>query len=56
LAEYASRNSPAALMDRLFIDECLSAALVAVAKERGIPADYGPHGWMAGLEHCPIRI
>jgi len=43
-------------MDRLFIDECLSAALVAVAKERGIPADYGPHGWMAGLEHCPIRI
>ena len=34
---------------KLFIDECLSAALVAVAKNRGIIADYGPYigkqGW-----------
>lgn len=33
----------------MFIDECLSTALVAVAKSRGIVADYGPHigkrGW-----------
>jgi predicted nuclease of predicted toxin-antitoxin system len=34
---------------RIFIDECLSASLVAVAKSRGIVADYGPYigkqGW-----------
>jgi predicted nuclease of predicted toxin-antitoxin system len=37
------------LTDKLFIDECLSTALVAVAKNRGIIADYGPYvakrGW-----------
>ena len=37
------------LIDRIFIDECLSAALVAVAKSKGFTADYGPHigkvGW-----------
>ena len=37
------------LTDRIFIDECLSAALVAVAKNKGVVADYGPHigkvGW-----------
>lgn len=34
---------------RLLIDECLHPGLVAIAKERGIVADYGPHigktGW-----------
>lgn len=37
------------MTDRLFIDECLSAALVAVAKNKGIVAEYGPYigkgGW-----------
>jgi predicted nuclease of predicted toxin-antitoxin system len=37
------------LGDKIFIDECLSAALVSVAKDRGIDAVYGPHvgkgGW-----------
>lgn len=37
------------LGDKIFIDECLSAALVSVAKDRGIDAAYGPHvgkgGW-----------
>lgn len=37
------------MTDKLFIDECLSTALVAVAKNRGIIADYGPYvgkrGW-----------
>jgi predicted nuclease of predicted toxin-antitoxin system len=37
------------LIDKLFIDECLSAALVAVAKNRGFIAEYGPYigkgGW-----------
>lgn len=30
-------------MIKLFIDECLSAALAAQAKEKGFVADYGPH-------------
>lgn len=37
------------MTDRLFIDECLSAALVAVAKGKGVIAEYGPYigkgGW-----------
>ncbi|WP_294537311.1 hypothetical protein [uncultured Rhodoblastus sp.] len=37
------------MTEKIFIDECLTAALVAVAKNRGIIADYGPHigkqGW-----------
>lgn len=37
------------MTDRLFIDECLSAALVAVAKNKGVIAEYGPYigkgGW-----------
>ena len=37
------------MTDKLFIDECLSRALVAVAKDRGITAAYGPDigkgGW-----------
>src|SRR5277367_5862835 len=37
------------MTDKLFIDECLSSALVAVSKHRGVFADYGPHigkgGW-----------
>jgi predicted nuclease of predicted toxin-antitoxin system len=41
-------------MDRLFIDECLNATLVAIAKERGIPADYGPHIGMAGWQDWNI--
>jgi predicted nuclease of predicted toxin-antitoxin system len=34
---------------KLFIDECLSASLTAVAKDKGIHADFGPYvgksGW-----------
>src|SRR5262245_35647237 len=41
-------------MDRFFIDECLSASLAAVAKERGITADYGPHIGMAGWQDWNI--
>jgi predicted nuclease of predicted toxin-antitoxin system len=41
-------------MDRFFIDECLSASLVAAAKERGIPADYGPYIGMAGWQDWNI--
>lgn len=37
------------LIDGLFIDECLSIALVAAAKQRGLPAVYRPYvgkqGW-----------
>jgi predicted nuclease of predicted toxin-antitoxin system len=37
------------MTDKLFIDECLSSDLVAVAKHRGVIADFGPHigkgGW-----------
>ena len=36
-------------MDRFLIDECLSARLVAIAKERHFDAQFGPHigksGW-----------
>ena len=39
---------------RFFIDECLSAALVAVAKDRGIAAAYGPHIGMAGWQDWNI--
>jgi predicted nuclease of predicted toxin-antitoxin system len=42
------------LTDRFFIDECLSASLVAAAKERGIPADYGPYIGMAGWQDWNI--
>ena len=39
----------ARMTDRLFIDECLTSALVAVAKDRGLIADYGSNigksGW-----------
>jgi predicted nuclease of predicted toxin-antitoxin system len=41
-------------MHRFFIDECLSASLVAVAKERGLPADFGPHIGMAGWQDWNI--
>jgi predicted nuclease of predicted toxin-antitoxin system len=41
-------------MDRFFIDECLSASLAAVAKERGLSADYGPHIGMAGWQDWNI--
>ncbi|KQT55334.1 MULTISPECIES: DUF5615 family PIN-like protein [unclassified Aureimonas] len=37
-------------MDRFFIDECLSAQLVAVAKARGLDADFGPHIGKAGWQ------
>ena len=37
------------MSDRLFIDECLSSTLVAVAKKRGVSADFCQHigkgGW-----------
>lgn len=41
-------------MSRFFIDECLSAALVAVAKARGLQVDYGPHMGMAGWQDWNI--
>lgn len=41
-------------MQRFFIDECLSAALAATAKERGLPADFGPHIGMAGWQDWNI--
>ena len=41
-------------MNRFFIDECLSASLVAVAKERGYPADFGPHIGMGGWQDWNI--
>jgi hypothetical protein len=41
-------------MHRFFIDECLSASLVAVAKERGLLADFGPHIGMAGWQDWNI--
>lgn len=37
-------------MDRFFIDECLSAQLVAVAKARDLDADFGPHIGKAGWQ------
>ncbi len=37
------------MTDKIFVDECLSVALVAVAKNKGIIAEYGPYigkgGW-----------
>lgn len=39
---------------RFFIDECLSAALVAIAKERGYPAVFGPHLGMGGWQDWNI--
>ncbi len=37
------------MIDKLFIDECHTSTLVAIAKHRGVIADYGPHigksGW-----------
>ena len=45
----AASREVRALTDKLFIDECLSVALVAVAKNLGIIAEYGPYigkgGW-----------
>ena len=35
---------------RLLIDECLHPALAAIAKHRGIPADYGPHIGLASWQ------
>ena len=37
-------------MDRFFIDECLSAQLVAVAKARDLDVDFGPHIGKAGWQ------
>lgn len=37
-----------------FIDECLSASLVAVAKERGYLAVFGPHLGMGGWQDWNI--
>ena len=42
------------LTDRIFIDECLSAALVAVAKNKGIIAVYGPYVGKAGWQDWNI--
>jgi predicted nuclease of predicted toxin-antitoxin system len=39
---------------RFFIDECLSAALVAVAKDRDYPAVFGPHLGMGGWQDWNI--
>jgi predicted nuclease of predicted toxin-antitoxin system len=39
---------------RLFIDECLTASLVAVAKEKDIPADFGPYLGMSGWQDWNI--
>jgi predicted nuclease of predicted toxin-antitoxin system len=41
-------------LNRFFIDECLSASLVAIAKERGLLVDYGPHLGMAGWQDWNI--
>jgi predicted nuclease of predicted toxin-antitoxin system len=49
LEDAATLDAGLRLGDRIFIDECLSAALVSVAKDRQVGADYGPHvgkgGW-----------
>lgn len=42
------------MSDKIFIDECLSAALVSVAKAKGVAADYGPHIGMAGWQDWNI--
>lgn len=42
------------LTDRIFIDECLSAALVALAKNKGVIAVYGPHVGKAGWQDWNI--
>lgn len=42
------------MMDRIFVDECLSASLVAIAKERGIVAAFGPHIGMASWQDWNI--
>ena len=41
-------------MIKLLIDECLSASLVAVARERGVVADFGPYVGMAGWQDWNI--
>ena len=47
--EGAATRSGRALNDKIYIDECLSVALVAVAKTKGFLAEYGPYigkgGW-----------
>ena len=39
---------------KFFIDECLTAALVAVAKERELFAVFGPHAGKAGWQDWTI--
>lgn len=39
---------------KFFIDECLTAALVAAAKERELFAIYGPYAGMAGWQDWSI--
>lgn len=41
-------------MQRFLVDECLSVALAALAKERGIPADFAPHLGLAGWQDWNI--
>ena len=41
-------------MIRFFVDECLSAKLAAVAKGRGLQADFGPHIGTAGWQDWNI--
>ncbi|WP_024587506.1 DUF5615 family PIN-like protein [Aliihoeflea sp. 2WW] len=41
-------------MHRFFIDECLSAGLAALCKDRGLQADFGPHVGMAGWQDWNI--
>jgi predicted nuclease of predicted toxin-antitoxin system len=44
----------AALTLKFFIDECLTAALVAIAKERELFAVFGPHAGKAGWQDWTI--
>lgn len=50
----SGNRDPHGVSPRFFIDECLSAALVAVAKDRGYPAVFGPHLGMAGWQDWNI--
>jgi hypothetical protein len=54
LADIAGLGRGSALKIRLLIDECLSASLAAVAKERGVSADFGPHIGLAGWQDWNI--
>lgn len=42
------------MRSRIFIDECLSVSLIAIAKERGVMAEFGPHIGMAGWQDWNI--